>query len=193
MTETRLKIISIIIAAITAIISLLALIFGEGVIWRDQPNDPDPLYTNTPTIERTENDGSAGNNSTGSSGVGENEPVNNSAENNGNNVKGTVRLSNNQNISGCPQVIIPEETQISGQTTYEMTRESFDGATTYRISMWKDANYETADSNIIIINEVEVSGLSYTIDLTALEPGYTYGYNVVVDNHYSSPLLIELY
>jgi len=106
--------------------------------------------------------------------------------------RGTVQLRNNENISGCPQVNIPEETQIVGQTSYEMTWNSFEGATTYRISVWKDANYGTADSNIISVDEVEVSGLSYTIDLTALEPGYTYGYNVVVDNHFSSPLLIEL-
>lgn len=110
-----------------------------------------------------------------------------------NSIIGTVWLRNNENINGCPQVKLPEESQISGQTTYEMMWESFENATTYRISMWKDANYGTADSNIISVDEVEVSGLSYTIDLTELDPGYTYGYNVVVDNHFSSPLLIELY
>lgn len=112
---------------------------------------------------------------------------------NANSIKGTVRLRNNENLNGCPQVNIPKESQIAGQTEYEMTWESFEGATTYHISIWRDANYGTADSDITYVNEIEVSGLSYTIDLTALEPGYTYGFNVVVENHYSSPLLIELY
>ena len=39
----------------------------------------------------------------------------------------------------------------------------------------------------------EESQIIDQIDLTALAPGYTYGFNVVVENHYSSPLLIELY
>lgn len=110
-----------------------------------------------------------------------------------NSIRGTVRLRNNENINDCPQVNIPQESQIAGQTEYEMTWLPFENATTYRISVWKDADYGTADSNIILVDEVEISGLSYAIDLTALEPGYTYGYNVVVDNHFSSPLLIELY
>lgn len=120
----------------------------------------------------------------------------NTANNNDSNhidIKGTVRLRNNENIADCPQVHIPKESQIAGQKTYEMTWDSFEDATKYRISVWKDANYGTADSDIIFVNESEVFGLSYTIDLTALEPGYTYGFNVAVDNHFSSPLLIELY
>ena len=134
------------------------------------------------------------NSNTGNNGTGDNSTGNEDTGNNGaSDIKGTVRLRNNENINGCPQVNIPTESQIAGQTTYEMTWASFGGATTYRISMWKDANYGMADSNIIHVNEIEVSGLSYAIDLTALEPGYTYGFNVVVENYYSSPLLIELY
>lgn len=214
MIDRKLKIMSNIIATIAVIISLLIFIFGEGVIWRAQSINSDSIPTNSPTIENEENNSTTSipsktssstadsvtaqpTTSLASSNLGTNEnnsiTENNSDEDNGDNIKGTVRLGNNQNISDCPQIVIPENSQIEGQTTYEMTWNSFDGATIYRILAWKDANYETADSDIIIINEVEVSGLSYTIDLTTLEPGYIYGYNVVADNHYSSPLLIELY
>lgn len=146
------------------------------------------------TVNSNTGNNGAVNSNTGNNGTGDNSTGNEDTGNNGaSDIKGTVRLRNNENINGCPQVNIPTESQIAGQTTYEMTWASFGGATTYRISMWKDANYGMADSNIIHVNEIEVSGLSYAIDLTALEPGYTYGFNVVVENYYSSPLLIELY
>ena len=148
---------------------------------------------NNSTENNSTGNNNTGNSNTGSNDIGNNGAWDNDAVNDISNIEGAVRLRNNENINGCPQVHIPNESQITGQTTYEMTWDSFEAATIYYISMWKDANYGTADSDIIIIDKVEVSGLSYTIDLTALEPGYTYGFNVVVDNHFSSPLLIELY
>lgn len=188
--ENKYELIGVILTALALIVSILVFVFGNGVIWRGAFNDLEPLSTNMPTIGNSESDNSTENNSAWSSSVEDNESRSNSDSDN---IKGKVWLKNGQNISDCPQVVIPVESQIANQTTYEMTWDSFDGATIYHIIMWKDANYETADSDIIIMNEVEVWGLSYAIDLTILEPGYTYGYNVVVDNHYSSPLLIELY
>lgn len=104
-----------------------------------------------------------------------------------------VWLRNGENINKCPQIILPQKSQIADSTYYEMTWEPFKDATTYKILIWKDANYGATNSNMITIDEIEVNGLSYMIDFSTLEYGYVYGFNVVVDNHYSAPLLVELH
>ncbi len=98
-----------------------------------------------------------------------------------------------QNLSDCPQIKLPQKLEITDSTYYEMTWEPFEGVNTYKISIWKDLNYGTSDSNVIPIGEIEVNGLSYIIDFNTLEYGCVYGFNVVSDNHYSAPLLVELH
>lgn len=58
MIDRKLKIISIFIAAIAAITSLLIFVFGEGVIWRRNSDNSDLLLANTPTNENSPVDNS---------------------------------------------------------------------------------------------------------------------------------------
>lgn len=103
-----------------------------------------------------------------------------------------VWLRNGKNVSGCPQIDFTDETLAVDSFTYDMTWNPFDGASMYRILIWRDSGYGTIKSNYEDVDDLFVNGLSYTIDLNQLEHGYTYGFNVVVDNHYSAPLLVKL-